>query len=370
MNVTPKSKHSNLDLLSHLNAMDRPVARITGIGSCVPDQVVDNKMLANQINAPDKLKKSLPSLIERTTMVKTRRHSSKDLSPSDLGAPAVLQALENAGRKPEDVDTLIFASTDTDQLEPATGNVLQHKLGMDRVNAFDVSNACNSFLQAVNVANSLIASGAARCVAICASELGSQWICPDLKSKEELRYKIGALTLGDAAAAVILEPATGTDDCGISEINLFSLGEYWKLCHVPEQTDWRKQNPRNIHGWFYLDMSGLAKVVRPLTIQYFMQYRDYRKTKHGEEDFKDGLDKVIPHQISSRLISEISKSLTANPDLVAITADEYGNTASAAIPFTLHQAIQAGTLQLGSGQDILLFGTASGLGMGHIRLKI
>ena len=167
---------------------------------------------------------------------------------------------------------------------------------------------------------------------------------------------------------MILEAAD--DVSGISEINLFSLGEYWELCHVPERTDWRKQNPRNIHGWFYLDMSGLAKVVRPLSIQYFTQYRDYRKAEHGEKDFKAHMDKVIPHQISRRLISEITTSLNADLDLVAITADEFGNTAAAAIPFTLHRAIRAGELQLGSGQDVLLFGTASGLGMGHVRLRL
>lgn len=368
MDFINSEKNKNLNLLSHLHSFHQPTARITGIGSCVPDQIVDNAMIAQNLTAPERLKKNLPNLIDRTTMVKTRRYAPRDCTPTDLGTPAVLQALQTAGRAPEDIDTLIFASTDTDQLEPASANILQKKLGIKRVNAFDISNACNSFLQAVNVANSLIASGSARCVAICSAELGSHWVSQELKDKDELRYKIGALTLGDAAAAVILEPAT--DTCGISEINLFSLGEYWELCHVPEDPLWRKKPQRNIHGWFYLDMAGLAKVVRPLTIQYFMQYRDYRKTEHGEEDFKKNLAQVIPHQISRRLISEITQSLKADPALVAITADDYGNTAAAAIPFTLHQAIQDGTLQLGSGQEVLLFGTASGLGMGHIRLKI
>ena len=357
-----------MDLLSHLQTFSAPVARITGIGSYVPDEVVDNATLIERVSMPDKLRKVLPRVIETSTLVKTRRCAPSYASPTDLGVPAVMQALENAGRKPEDVDTLIFASTDTDQLEPATANTLQHKLGMSRVNAFDVSNACNSFLQAVNVANSLISTGAARCVAICASELGTHWICPEVKDKDDLRYKIGALTLGDAAGAVIMEAAD--DVSGISEINLFSMGEYWELCHVPEDPHWRKKTPHNIHGWFYLDMSGLAKVVRPLSKKYFLQYRDYRKKQHGESHFTDGLQKVIPHQISRRLITEIATAMHVDLDLVAITADEFGNTASAAIPFTLHRMIQSGELELGSGQDVMLFGTASGLGMGHIRLTL
>lgn len=355
-------------MLSCLTAYPRPHAKITGIGSNVPPQVVDNAMIAERVEAPEKLKKNLPNLIKRTTLVERRHYARDDESPSDLGVPAVLQALEMAGRTTDDIDTLIFASTDVDILEPATANILQAKLGIRLTNSFDVSNACNSCLQAINMGNSLIASGAAKCVVVCAAEIGSHWVCRDLKDRDELRYKIGALTLGDAAGAVVLEPADG--EAGIQEISLFSLGEYWHMCHVPEDVDWRKRTPRNVHGWFYLDMAGLAKAVRPLTVDYFKQYRDYRKTEHGENDFKKHLAKVIPHQISRRLIMEIVESLHADPHIVAITADDYGNTASAAIPFTLHQTLQSGELQFGSGQEIILFGAASGLGMGHIRLRL
>lgn len=361
-------ENGKLNLLEGLAAFDRPVSRITGIGSYVPDHVMDNAAIAERVTAEPRLKKALPRLIDQSTLVKRRRYSPPDASPSDLGVIAVQRAIENAGKTLDDIDTLMFASTDTDQLEPATGNILQAKLGIRKTNSFDVGNACNSCLQAMHMGNSLIAAGAAKCVVVCAAELGSHWVNWELKDRDELRYKIGALTLGDASGAVVLEPSDGTS--GITEVNLFALGEYWKMCHVPEDTEWRKKTPHNIHGWFYLDMAGLAKAVRPLSIDYFKQYRDYRKERYGEADFKKHIDKVIPHQISRRLIVEIVKCLHADPDIVAITADDFGNTASAAIPFTLNRTIQSGELQLGSGQDILLFGAASGLGMGHIRLRL
>lgn len=368
MSLSVKYQSNDHDLLGGISCFSEPVSRITGIGSNLPETILTNADLVERISVPPRLKKSLPGIIERTAQMKTRRSALSFVSPSDLGVPAVLEALGSAGRKPEEVDTLIYASTDTDQLEPATANVLQRKLGIKQVNAFDVSNACNSFLQAVNVGNSLIATGAARCVAICSSELGTQWICNELSGKEELRYKMGALTLGDAAASVILEPSDGIS--GITEINLFSLGEYWPLCHVPEDTEWRKKMPHNIHGWFYLDMPELARVVRPLTVRYYKQYREYRETVHGETDFTQHFDQIIPHQISKRLIAEIVKIIKTDPEKVAVTAEEFGNTAAAAIPFTLHQTIKQGKLSLGSGQDVLFFGAASGLGMGHIRLKL
>ena len=362
-------KTNNKELLRGLQSFKVPAARISGIGSYLPDMEKNNAEIIAPINIPPRLKANLPGIIERTALMRTRRCAAPDLYPSDLGVFSVLDAIHDAGRKKDDIDTLIFASTDTDQLEPATANILQQKLGIKSVNAFDVSNACNSFLQALNVGNSLIATGAAKCIAICASELGTHWICPDLNNKDELRQKMGALTLGDASAAVILEPAYDSTS-GISEINLFSLGEYWHLCHVPENINWRKDNPRSIQGWFYLDMSELARIVRPLTVEYFQEYGDYRKLVYGEDEILKNIDRIIPHQISKRLIEEVAKILNVSMDRIGVTADQYGNTASAAIPLTLHKSIQSGKLSIGSGQEVFLFGAASGLGMGHIRLKL
>ena len=117
-------------------------------------------------------------------------------------------------------------------------------------------------------------------------------------------------------------------------------------------------------------MSELARIVRPLTVKYFDDYRSYRKRIHEELEIFRHIDHVIPHQISRRLIEEIGKTLNVSMDMIAVTADRFGNTASAAIPLTLHQKIKSGDLSIGSGQDVLLFGAASGLGMGHIRLKL
>lgn len=355
-------------LLENMQVYRKPACRITGLGIEVPSRVVTNADIANMTDAPDRLKARLPSLIQRMTLVKERRYSDPHISPSDLGMLAVQKALNHAGVKVNEIDTLIFAATDTDQIEPATANTLQLKLGIEVVNSFDVSNACNSFLQAVNVSNSLIATGAAKKVCICAAELGSHWVNYNIQNKEDLRTKLGGLTLGDAAAAVILEPATGSS--GFTEINLIGLGEFSELCHVPENIDWRLNDPKSIHGWFYLDMGGLAKIIRPLTLKYFTEYKKYRAEAHNEEDFSKLVDRVIPHQISRKLIEEIVESLRASMDLVAITADYYGNTASAAIPFTLSTMLESGKLKLGDGQDVIFFGAASGLGMGHIRLRL
>jgi 3-oxoacyl-[acyl-carrier-protein] synthase-3 len=118
-------------------------------------------------------------------------------------------------------------------------------------------------------------------------------------------------------------------------------------------------------------MPGLANVVRPLCTEYFRHYAKYRREHHGEKDLFDRLSAVVPHQISRKLIEDIARALGRSMDFVTVTADEFGNTAAAAIPHALHEIVSNGHgLSLGSGKEILLFGAASGIGMGHVRLRL
>lgn len=314
------------------------------------------------------------------TLIRTRRYAEPGTSPSDLAAVAARDALARAGLATREVDTLIFAGTDIDMVEPATANILQKKLGLRIANSFDVSNACNSFLQAMNVANSLIATGAARRVLIAAGEVGSFWVNRTIESMEDLAVKIGGLTLGDAGAAVVMEPGeegagpgNGNGSCrapGLLEVNLLTMGEHWELCRGPERLGWRSPGDGRLHGWFYLDMPGLAKVARSASVEYFRSYARYREEIHGERHIQESLDQVIPHQISPRFIEEIVRSVRADLRSVAVTADVYGNTASTAIPLALRTLMDRGTLAPGSGQEVMLYGAASGFGLGHIRLRL
>jgi 3-oxoacyl-[acyl-carrier-protein] synthase-3 len=359
--------------LANMQSYQSPASRIVGIGAYLPSRQVDNHELAAMLNAPPDVKKKLPKMIDRVTGIKTRRYAAHGTSPSDLACEATTLAIQSAGIGLSEIDTLIFASTDLDTIEPATANIVQKKLGIELVNAFDVSNACNSFLQGMNVANSLLATGAAQRVLVTSGEIGSYACNRELNSLRELDVKMGGFTLGDAGAAVIMERATGS--AGLLEINLMSLGEHWEVCHVPETTDWRQREGGLIHGWFYLDMPALAKIALEATVGYFSDYSAYRSDVHQEQAFMESLAQVVPHQISRRFIEDIGRAvlpLGAFSDFkrVCITADIYGNTASTAIPVAMVKLINDGVIEFGSGQEIFLYGAASGFGIGHIRMRL
>lgn len=353
-------------LLRQMQVYTPPVSKIIAIGASLPERVVDNDEIAHMVEAPALVKRLLPAFIYRITGNRTRRYAPPGTSPSDLAIDAARQALQRANLEVSDIDTLIFASTDMDMLEPATANIVQQKLGIRVINSFDVTNACNSMLQAMNIANSLIASGAAKRALICSGELGSNVCNLKLKSLEELDIKLGGMTLGDAGAAVIM--ARSDDGSGLTEINLTSLGEHWELCHVPENTDWR-QVQGSIHGWFFLRMSGLANVARDMTRQYFAEYGEYRARHCAEKNVFQTVDHIIPHQISRRFIENIARDIDpGGMDRIVITADLYGNTASTAIPLAMNMLMQQGRTRFGSGQTALLYGAASGFSIGHIRM--
>ncbi len=351
-----------------MQVYENPVSRVTAIGVEIPVNLVDNEALVEMIDAPPALKKILPKLIYRATKCKTRAYAAPGTCPTDLALAAARKALDHACLDVDDIDTLIFASTDMASLEPATACILQEKLGLHLTNAFDVSNACNSFLQAINVANSLISTGAARKVLITSGEVGSYVCNREIKDKKELEVKMGGLTLGDAGAAMIMEASDGS--CGFQEINMLSIGEHWPLCHVPETTDWRQRENSSIHGWFYLDMPKLAKVAKRETKKYFQQYKQIREELHNEAFFLDQLHNIIPHQISRKFIEDIALELKFDMSSTCVIADTYGNTASTSVPLVLQTLIEQGQLTMGSGQEVFLYGAASGFGIGHIRLKL
>lgn len=351
----------------NLQRYPEPATKIVSLASEIPEKRVDNETLARLIEAPPKLKAMLPTLIYRTTKCRTRAYSEPGTCPSDLAVAAARKALDRCHLTLADIDTLIFSSTDMDMLEPATANIVQKKLGVEMINSFDITNACNSVLQAINVANSMIMTGAARNVLLCSGEIGSYVGNRQISSLDELDVKMGGLTLGDAGAAMILTASNG--DEGLLEINLMNLGEHWEQCHTPQATDWR-QTGGIIHGWFYLDMPKLAKVAKLHTESYFREYATMRLLVEYEPFFYNNIALIIPHQISRKFIEDIVNELGYDLAKIPIVADLFGNTASTSTPLVLSKLIEEGELSFGSGQEVMLYGAASGFGIGHVRIRL
>jgi 3-oxoacyl-[acyl-carrier-protein] synthase-3 len=277
-----------------------------------------------------------------------------------MAVPAARQALERAGRRPQDVDLLIFAACSRDLTEPATANIVQTKLGAVNAHVLDIANACNSFLNALDVADAQIATGRARCVLVCTGELLSSVIKWDLKDKADLDTGFAGLTLGDGGGAWVLEPATG-DGRGLLESVFYSDGRHWELCVVRSGGS---ISPRHHEPDTYF-LSDPAP-LNALAVEHLPRVFGEVLRKTGWT--LDELDLVAPHQVSTSITAELCRVVGFPPERVSVTVDRYGNCAAASVPIAFGEALDAG--RIGPGSKVMLVGGAAGFSAAAITLVV
>lgn len=331
---------------------------IAGVGKYVPETVVSSKLVAERADLWGKL--NLPSgALERLTGVKERRYALDGEASSDMAARASEVALQRAGVRPGEIDTLIFAAASHDITEPATANILQDKLGARSAHVMDVKNACNSFLNAMDLMDSLIRTGRCKTGLVASGEVLSRCINWEINSLKEFELGIAALTLGDGGGAVVLKAA---EDAGRGILNseFMSDGSSWELATI--KAGGTKYMLDNAVAYFVSHSAELSKLalrhVPPLI-----------KAVLGKTGWQIGnLDLAIPHQVTGRIIAKISKVIKLPLDKVMITLDRYGNTAAASIPIALAEAVESG--RIGKGSRVMLVGGASGFSAGAITLVL
>src|SRR5690606_22878891 len=94
------------------------IANITATGQYLPERKVTNAELKEHFE-PLGLAHVIDKL-EAASGIKQRWWAPDDWTTSDLAVPAARQALERAGRRPEDVDLIIFGTDSPDYITPAT----------------------------------------------------------------------------------------------------------------------------------------------------------------------------------------------------------------------------------------------------------
>jgi 3-oxoacyl-[acyl-carrier-protein] synthase-3 len=130
-------------------------SNIVATGSYLPEIEVTNDMLRAKFDAvaPDFVNK-----MEASSGILSRWYAPDDWATSDLAVRAARQALERAGKRPEEVDLIIVGTDSPDFITPATSVVVQDKLGARNAGTFDVGCACASFPTALSSAAGMMAT--------------------------------------------------------------------------------------------------------------------------------------------------------------------------------------------------------------------
>ena len=126
-------------------------SRITGTGSHLPPNRVTNADLALRL-AKDGIETSDEWIVERTG-IRARHFAAADVASSDLAVQAARHALEAAGRRADEIDLIIVATSTPDMVFPSTACIVQRKLGVHGCAAFDLQAVCAGFVYGLTVAD-------------------------------------------------------------------------------------------------------------------------------------------------------------------------------------------------------------------------
>ncbi len=328
-------------------------ARIIGTGSYLPPRRLSNADLVAQL-AADGVESSDEWIVERTG-IRARHFADTGVFSSDLAFEACKNALQAAGKRPQDIDLIIVATSTPDMVFPSTACILQHKLaqldadaaGIAGVPAFDVQAVCAGFIYAMSVADAMIRAGNARCALVVGSEVFSRLL--------DFKDRTTCVLFGDGAGAVVLE---ASDIPGILATDIHADGKHVGLLCVPGHV----QNGQ-ILGDPVLKMDGqgvfkLAVGVLEATARAVLD-------KAGLTDAD--LDWLVPHQANIRIIQSTAKKLKLPMEKVILTVAEHGNTSAASIPLALDAGVRSG--QMKAEQLVMLEGVGGGFAWGSVLFR-
>src|SRR3954447_20197390 len=176
---------------------------ITGIAYALPAREVPTAELQRRVAVASGLVLP-PRMFEQATGIKRRRVAADGEYASDLAIDAATKVLADTGTEPHDVDLLLFAGATRDMPEPATAHVVQAALG-SKAHALDVTNACNSFLNGIDLARTMVLAGRARRALVVTGETPSRAARPTVAGLAQARSAFAGFTFGDAGAAVVVE---------------------------------------------------------------------------------------------------------------------------------------------------------------------
>lgn len=329
-------------------------SRITGTGSFLPPRRLTNADLVAELAAQG-VETSDEWIVERTG-IRARHFAADDVCSSDLGFEAAKRALEAAGRRPQDIDLIIVATSTPDMVFPSTACILQHKLaqldadaaGIAGAPAFDVQAVCSGFVYALTVADAMIRAGSANRALVIGAEVFSRLL--------DFQDRTTCVLFGDGAGAVVLE---ASEQPGILATDIHADGKHVGILCVPGHV-------RNGHilGDPLLKMDGQA--VFKLAVGLLEGAARATLTKANLQDAD--IDWLVPHQANIRIIQSTAKKLKLPMEKVVLTVHDHGNTSAASIPLALDAGVRSG--QIKPGQTLMLEGVGGGFTWGAALLKL
>ena len=306
--------------------------KILGTGSYVPKNTLTNNDLKAFVETNDEWIYSRTGIRER--------HMVTDEYTLDLAYNASLKAIEDANIDKSEIDIIIVATVTPDFAFPAVSNLLQARLGIEGITAFDINAACSGFLYAMQIADKMIKSGAFNTALIIGAET--------LTRLTDWRDRNTCVLFGDGAGAMVIGKSAKNH---IQDIITGSQGDTEMLlyCKNPELKD---PQINAVSEQDHIHMKGrevfkFATRIMPKTVKDLLT-----RNNIGIDD----LNCIVAHQANMRIIDKSARNLGVDMSKMYVNINKYGNTSAASVPIAIDEAIKTNFLKKGDLFITVAFG--------------
>lgn len=297
-------------------------AFIIGSGVHLPERVVTNEEIAQSLGLE-------PDYIYKFSGIRRRRWADPGTTTSSLAAAALSRALEDARVEAEEVDYVLFGTMTPDRFIPGSAPSVQRSLTLREVPCLDIRATCCNALYGLQLAKALIASGAARCVAVCLAEIQSSWL--------DLSPQAGTLSMlfGDGASALVVSGEPREKAIEILDVYLSTNGSYVDDLGVrrPGTEFGPKRGSTESLDDFSARMNGQTVIL-----QASRRMGEACRAVIERNGLTAGdVRWVVPHQANANLLKQVVRGIRfpeGRGELVAVLEDT-GNTSSASMGIAL-----------------------------------
>lgn len=320
-------------------------AKISGIASYLPTDILDNEMLSKMVDTNDEW-------ITTRVGIKERRILKKDVGSSYMGIEAVNKLLADCNVDPADIDLLICATSNPDYRFPSTGSIICEGVGLKNAYAYDIQAACAGFIVALEDAAAYVKSGLRKKVVVVATE----------KMSSMVNYKDRATCplFGDGAACVLVEP-TEEEGVGVRDAVFHVDGRGLEHLVMWAGGSAKPTTQATLDaGEHFLFQDGRNVYKNAVTDMYTASVDILKRNNLTAET----IDWLVPHQANLRIIEAVSSRAGIPEEKVLVNIQHTGNTSAASIPLCLDEYKN----RLKKGDKLLLTAFGAGFTWGSMLL--
>ncbi len=327
-------------------------SKIIGLGAYIPEREITNDDVLQMLkdhSAAYMHNGDLEALMGKAaaTLNKagnvTRYWCRPDQYTTDIARIASERAMEHAGIAADEIDLIIYTGMSKAFVEPATAHVLRDELKAYNANVIDTQDACTSVMKSAQIADALIKTGAYRTVLIAVGERSFDWADFRCKTIEELSWKIGALTIGDAAGAVIMQRTEEAVYCeNPKHMQFYShiMPGTFATCHIGlnHRIGDRYRLYSHASNLVRTGLTAILELLPEVLNQPGWENLTY------ENLFIHDIGKIIDILV----LPALKEAQVHIPDTYKSFYDRYGNVGSASISVQLWEAMKDGRMQRGN----------------------